>query len=54
MIAIISDQSVPLYASYLSYRPQSLYLFATPEMQTKLRWAKHAFSEAGLQVYREP
>ena len=50
LLANVSDQVVPLYAAYLSFRPQEVYLVSTPEKKEKLDYARLFFQEKRMGV----
>lgn len=50
LLANVSDQVVPLYAAYLSFRPQEVYLVYTPEKREKLDYARLFFQEKRIGV----
>lgn len=50
LLANVSDQVVPLYAAYLSFAPQEVYLVSTPEKGEKLGYFRQFFQEKGIGV----
>ncbi|SDE85856.1 hypothetical protein SAMN04488243_11349 [Thermus arciformis] len=52
LLALVSEQAVPLYAAHLHARPREVYLLTTPEMESRLRWAEAFFRGKGVRVHR--
>ena len=52
LLALVSEQAVPLYAAYLHAGPREVYLLTTPEMESRLRWAEAFFRGKGVRVHR--
>ncbi|GAA6756793.1 hypothetical protein Thermus77420_22690 [Thermus thalpophilus] len=50
LLALLSEQSMPLYAAFLHAKPQEAYLLATGEMEGQLRSAQAFFQEQGVRV----
>ncbi|GAA5335340.1 MULTISPECIES: hypothetical protein [Thermus] len=51
LLALLSEQSMPLYAAYLHAKPEEVYPLATGEMEGQLRSAQAFFREQGVRVH---
>lgn len=51
LLALVSEQAMPLYGAYLYARPKETYLLTTPEMSDRLRWAEDFFRGKGVRVH---